>query len=64
MDPAGNPAAQSPWAARHAPPTIGRDFLQPVARRLQKMKLYAMHRDGLIEDQTDLLLALLRRTPA
>jgi len=39
------------------------EFLQTSAGRLKKVQLYAMHRDGLIEDQADLLLAFLRRSP-
>src|SRR6202034_1000024 len=40
------------------------EFLEAVARGLQKMKLYSTHCQSLIEDQTDLLLALLRGAPA
>jgi len=40
------------------------EFLQAVARWLQKMKLYSMYCDGLVEDEADLLFAFLSRSPA
>lgn len=40
------------------------EFLQAVARWLQKMKLYPTHGQGLIEDEANLLLPLLGCSPA
>ncbi len=40
------------------------EFLKTVPRWLQKVKLYAMQRDRLIEDEANLLLALLGGSPA